>query len=402
LGYDKDLRGESEKCVHCFEDYTPVQVQSVSDCLPEAVIVGLRGAFGDRAPFDKNQRRHGTAIGGSASLTLMTLFEPDRPSRSSVPRYFGYGLSIVFLVWVLRDFHVVRALRDMANADWKWVLVGMACDVMSYVAQAWRWKLLLTPFGKVRFTKAVRSIFSGLFANLVLPLRPGEFLRAYLLSDSENIKLGLTLGSIGVERLVDLVIATASLGVVSLLVDLPSRFRRVADILGIATLVLVTIIVAMIFYLEIRLGDDEPSLDLTQPGFRGKAMAALHALHAMGTAATFYPAVLVSTLVPGGQILALWAIMRAYNMHEPFLVAVVVVLVINLGISLPNAPANVGSYQFFCVLGLSVFQVEKTTATGFSIFAFIALTLPLMFLGMAALVRSGLSLRTMRERVQAS
>jgi hypothetical protein len=51
------------------------------------------------------------------------------------------------------------------------------------------------------------------------------------------------------------------------------------------------------------------------------------------------------------------------------------------------------------VLGLSVFQVEKTTATGFSIFAFIALTLPLLFLGMAALVRSGLSLRTMRERV---
>jgi hypothetical protein len=332
----------------------------------------------------------------------MTLFEPDRPSRSSVPRFFGYGLSIVFLVWVLRDFHVVRALRDMANADWKWVLVGMACDVMSYVAQAWRWKLLLTPFGKVRFTRTIRSIFSGIFANLVLPLRPGEFLRAYLLSGSENIKLGLTLGSIGVERLVDLVIATASLGIVSLLVDLPSRFRRVADILGIATLVLVTIIVALIFYLEVKLGTDEPPDETTPKGFRGNALAALSALHAMGTAPSFYPAVLSSLMVPGFQILALWAIMKSYNLQLPFLVAVVVVLVINLGVSLPNAPANVGSYQFFCVLGLSVFQVEKTTATGFSIFAFIALTLPLVFLGMAALVRSGLSLRTMRERVQAS
>jgi uncharacterized membrane protein YbhN (UPF0104 family) len=128
-------------------------------------------------------------------------------------------------------------------------------------------------------------------------------------------------------------------------------------------------------------------------------MGALSALHAMGTAPSFYPAVLFSLGVPGFQILAMWAMMKSYSLQLPFLVAVVVVLVINLGISLPNAPANVGSYQFFCVLGLSVFQVEKTTATGFSIFAFIALTLPLLFLGMAALVRSGLSLRTMRERV---
>jgi hypothetical protein len=325
----------------------------------------------------------------------MTLFEPDTPSQSSVPRFFAYGLSIVFLIWVLRDFHIVRALRDMANADWKWVLVGMACDVMSYVAQAWRWKLLLTPFGRVRISRTIRAVFSGLFANLVLPLRPGEFLRAYLLSGTENIKLGRMIGSIAVERLVDLVIATASLGVVSLLVDLPVRFRRVADILGIATLVLVTAIVVLIFYLETKLGDEETE-------DRRGIMSALSALHTMGTAPSFYPAVLASVLVPGLQILALWAMMHSYSLHLSFLVAVVVVLVINLGISLPNAPANVGSYQFFCVLGLSVFQVEKTTATGFSIFAFIALTLPLLFLGMAAVVRSGLTWRTMRERVSVS
>lgn len=371
---------------------------SVSNCLPEDGIVGLRRAFSHFAPFGKTQHSHGYDISAGGNLTLMTLFEPDRPAQSIVPRLLGYGLSIVFLVWVLRDFHVVRALRDMANADWKWVLVGMGCDVMSYVAQAWRWKLLLTPFGKVRITRTIRAVFSGLFANLVLPLRPGEFLRAYLLSGSENIKLARTVGSIGVERLVDLVIATASLGLVSLLVDLPSRFRRIADILGVGTLVLVTIIVCLIFYLEVKLGTDELPTESGE-GFKGQAMAALSALHAIGTAPSFYPAVLASLLVPFGQILALWAMMRSYSLHMPFLVAVVVVLVINLGVSLPNAPANVGSYQFFCVLGLSVFQVEKTTATGFSIFAFIALTLPLLFLGMAAVVRSGLSLRTMRERV---
>jgi hypothetical protein len=89
--------------------------------------------------------------------------------------------------------------------------------------------------------------------------------------------------------------------------------------------------------------------------------------------------------------------MRSYGLPLSFLGAVVVLLVINLGVSLPNAPANVGSYQFFCVLGLGVFDVEKTTAAGFSFFAFLALTIPFIFLGFAALLRSGLSLRSMRE-----
>ena len=38
----------------------------------------------------------------------------------------------------------------------------------------------LTPFGKVRLTSAIRAVYAGIFANLVFPLRPGEFLRVIL------------------------------------------------------------------------------------------------------------------------------------------------------------------------------------------------------------------------------
>ena len=113
----------------------------------------------------------------------------------------------------------------MANADWKWVLVGMAFDVISYAVQAVRWKFLLSPFGKVHLGNAMRSVFSGLFANLILPLRPGEFLRSYLLSNSEGISIGRVLGSVGIERFIDLVIATASLAFASLFVAVAAPLR---------------------------------------------------------------------------------------------------------------------------------------------------------------------------------
>jgi glycosyltransferase 2 family protein len=334
---------------------------------------------------------------------LNTIFQNVNPPPSKVPRFLGYGLAAACLIWVLHDFHLMRALHDLAGVNYKWVLLGMAFDVFSYAVQGLRWKWLLSPFGKVKTTHAVRAVYAGLFANSIFPLRPGELLRSYLLSDSEEITMGKVLGSVGVERLIDLVIATASLAVVSLIVDLPRRFKKVTDTLGIVALVLLSIVVLLIFYLELKIGNN-PEPDAATRRFTGKTMAALVALHAMGTAPSFYSAVLTSLLMPFCQVLGLWCMMKSYGLQSyglplSFLAAVVVLLVINLGVSLPNAPANVGSYQFFCVLGLSVFQVEKTTATGFSIFAFFALTLPIVMLGFAALVRSGMTLRSMREQV---
>jgi hypothetical protein len=332
---------------------------------------------------------------------LITLFQTAEPERSKIPLILGYSLSIGCLIWVLHDFHIVQAMKELSNVNWKWVLIGMGFDVLSYGMQALRWKFLLTPFKKVPLTHAIRAVYAGLFANLVFPLRPGELLRCYLISDSEEISIGRVLGSVGVERLIDLVIATASLAVVSLMVDLSTqarRVQRVADILGVVTLVLLAIIVVMIFYLEVKLGKD-PTLGTRRHPLPGKMMRALLGLHAMGTAPSFYPAVLASLFIPSCQVMGLWAMMKGYHLALPFLAAIVVLLIINLGVSLPNAPANIGAYQFFCVLGLSVFNVEKTTATGFSIFAFLALTIPFIFLGFAALLRSGLSLKSMRETV---
>jgi uncharacterized protein (TIRG00374 family) len=329
---------------------------------------------------------------------LITLFNTYTPEESRVPRIIGYVLAFACLVYVLHDFHIMKAMRELANVNWRWVAVGMGFDVMSYVMQSVRWKYLLKPFGKVRLLRSIRAVFSGLFANLLFPLRPGELLRSYILSESEQISFGRVLGSVGVERLVDLVIATAALGVVSLLVDLPRPFQRAANILGVITLVLTTVIVAVIFYHEFKLGRT-PAAEEKSNGVSGRAMGALVALHAMGTAPSFYPALFFSVMMPFCQVCGLWAMMQAYGLNLSFLVAIVVLVVINLGVSLPNAPANIGSYQFFCVLGLSIFQIEKTTATSFSILAFLALNIPFVFLGFAALLRSGLSFRAMRERV---
>lgn len=324
-----------------------------------------------------------------------------RPSARKTRAYtgIGYAVSLACLAWVLYDFHVKDALAELANVSWRWVALGIVLDVVSYVVQGVRWKFLLSPFGQVKTKHAIRAVFVGLFANVLFPLRPGEPLRAYLIAKSEDLGFVTVLGSVLVERLIDLVVTTAGLAVTSLFVPLPEKFRHAADILGIATLALLGIFVALIIYIELRFAGDPRRM---HGGRRvpGKLMSTLIGLHAMGTSPSFYPAVLTSLLMPFCQVLALWAMMRSYGIGLPFIGALVLLLVINLGVSLPNAPANVGSYQLFCVLGLSIFMVvDRNTAKSFSFFAWWWLTLPVAVLGLYAALRSGLSIRSLRQQV---
>src|SRR6185312_5121040 len=87
--------------------------------------------------------------------------------------------------------------------DWKWVVLGVAADLSVYVCHGWRWNTLLGPVVRLRFWRTVQSIYIGLFANEVLPLRVGELIRCYLLAHWNDFRISLSLASAGVERLID-------------------------------------------------------------------------------------------------------------------------------------------------------------------------------------------------------
>ena len=100
------------------------------------------------------------------------------------------------------------------------------------------------------------------------------------------------------------------------------------------------------------------------------------------------------------QALAFWLVMRGCGLRFSFWIGAAVYLIVHLGTAVPNAPANVGSYQFFTVVGLALFGVDKATATAFSLVVFALLTLPLLLLGFVAISASGTSFGKLRQEVQ--
>jgi glycosyltransferase 2 family protein len=264
------------------------------------------------------------------------------------------------LAWVMHDVDAAAFGLGLHGIRWNWVVAGLLFDVLSYIGQGWRWQLLL---GGLSTRKATQAVYAGLFANEVLPLRLGEAVRAWLARRWTGFSLRTVIGSMATERLFDGVWLAGGIALGSQWVALPAAWAEAGRWLALAT----------------SLG----------------AFALLLWRRRLRVAGAFG----VSALVLLTQALAFASIARACVIPLPLWKAALALLVVRAGTAIPNAPANVGAYQFFTVLGLTWFGVAKAQASVFSIVVFVLLTLPLWLLGFLALRSAGYSLRQIRQEM---
>lgn len=330
------------------------------------------------------------------------------PPGKSMSRWIkpalGYVVALVCLVWVFHDVRVDRILQDMTAIKWWWVAVAVLCDILGFVFQGLRWRLLLRPVGDVSVIQTAQAIYAGLFISEVLPMRFGELARAYLVSQWISAKFSSIIPSILVERLFDGVWLALAIGLTTIFIPLPRDLLEAGDILGIIVLGLTGVFIYVVFRKRMALSEEATEKPLgwkplrSVMSFIGRMDAGLRNI---GMSPLFYASFGVSIFILVFQALAFWLVMLAYGLSAPFWVGAVVFLIVHLGTAIPNAPANVGTYQFFCVIGLTIFGIEKTLATGFSVVVFVLLTIPLWVIGFFALSRSGTTLYAIRDEVNA-
>jgi uncharacterized protein (TIRG00374 family) len=148
----------------------------------------------------------------------------------------GYGIAVACLVWLFYDLDWGRLAADMAGIHWGWVALAIVFDILSYLCQGWRWELLLRPLGRLSPVRTTQAVYAGLFTNEILPMRVGEILRAYLVSQWLRVRFSDVIPSLVVERFFDGVWLAACVGITAIFIELPANLLRAADILGAAML----------------------------------------------------------------------------------------------------------------------------------------------------------------------
>lgn len=98
-----------------------------------------------------------------------------------------------------------KVVSDFAGANYWWIGLVLILFTISNISRAIKWNMLIHPLGyRPRFVNALLAILIGYFANLGLP-RLGEVVRAGMLSRYERIGAEKVMGTIVVDRVIDVI-----------------------------------------------------------------------------------------------------------------------------------------------------------------------------------------------------
>jgi uncharacterized protein (TIRG00374 family) len=313
----------------------------------------------------------------------------------------GYVVAMCALVWVFHGIKIDVLRKDFASINWALAIFGMFVDVGRYAMQSVRWKLLLTPVCRIPVFSAFRALYAGVFLNMLFPLRIGEFTRAYIVSHRASVRFSSVVSSLIVEYLFDGIWLALGIGLVAVFTPLPKEILGAARVLGIVILMASMGFAVIIFHKE-RTADAQPA---EKKGLLWKTLRqgvsfllrVRKSLKIISRSRLFFPSFCLSALDTLFHITAFWIILHAYGLPLSYLVSAAVLLFIFVGVIIPNAPSNVGAFQFLCVLALMGFGVDKTDATGFSILVFVLISLPQLVIGAIAFAFSGETFGTIRN-----
>jgi uncharacterized protein (TIRG00374 family) len=311
----------------------------------------------------------------------------------------GVAISVVALYLAFPPRSEWGHVRDaFARVQYVYALPLMLLSAYSMVVRCQRWQLLLRPLGHVPFLPLFSATCIGFFCNMVLPLRVGEVVRPVLLARRTKLPVSSVLGSVLLERLLDMVTILLFLGTVVMLVPVSDTIRRSGvAFLGFAIFAM-TLIIALQRRHPLALRVTSGALALLPAAARARAENALHGfidgLQGIGGGGALIRIMLYS--------LYLWIVIAsvfgigfiACGLPVPFVTgALTLVTVVAGAVSAPSAPGFIGTFQAGCIVALAFFGVDRADAVPYSFVVWAVQWLAQIVLGIVFLLRENVSFR---------
>ena len=251
--------------------------------------------------------------------------------------------------------------------------------------KAWRWSLLLSPLSSLRTRDLLPAVCIGSAANMIVP-HAGELARAFLVSDRQPVPSSALLASIVLERMLDFAAVLILLGVVFL------ARAPLPDSLTSASLVAAGLFVLLLGFTVFAVYRSEMMLALTATllkilprrwatAIQSQAQTGIAGLASLRHAHVLAKVTVVSLLQWSTIVIVTFASARAVGADIPLPAAIVVMVLMVVGLTLPAAPMYVGTTQLAFTIGLVAFGVDTAKAFGASVVYTLFGLLPMLAAG---------------------
>lgn len=320
--------------------------------------------------------------------------------------FIGGAISILFLWGLFSNIDIDKLTSALVGANYWWLLPNIALIVFTMYQRAYRWQFMMKPIKHVAYGKLLAATCIGFMANNVLPLRLGEFVRAYSIARQERgVTKSASLATIFVERMVlDLVALLVIFGLVvwSAQLILDQNFK-----IGLVTAI-ITALVGIIFMLTLALKPVGAGRLLARyipflPALiRGKIE---HTVVKFSRGFEFirHRSAFSSVLI---QTALIWVIMglsnyfvfMAFGFDLPVAASFVLLVTVSLAILIPSSPGFIGVYHFAATITLSTYGIPSESALSFALVLHAAQYIPITLLGFYFLRKHHLSLKSLEEQ----
>ena len=310
----------------------------------------------------------------------------------------GLAVSLLFVALLLWRVDFAELGDAFADARPAWLVLAFGVYLVALWVRGDRWRLALRGTAQLSTNDATALVVIGYAANNVLPMRAGELVRVQLLHDRHGADRARTLGTIGLERILDgLVLALFLAGTIALAGG-NATLQALAAAMGIAFVVLTL----GLMLLGPRLARD-PKLATRLLAFapgrlRGliapRIARLLEGLTAVRSARDWTVIAVVSAASWALEAAMYWLVGVGMGLDLDPLLYLGVCGAANLAIAVPWTSGGIGPFELLARETTVVFGTTMVVGTAYAIALHALLLIPVVLLGLLLLWRRHIAVAT--------
>ena len=350
----------------------------------------------------------GAAILAWILIFVLTTSRAKGGTKRKLHLIGGLEIAVFCLALAYRNTNAREILDALEGVSYFYLALSLICMFFSMFFRATRWYYILLPTKKISIHSLFASIMIGFMGNGVLPMRIGEFLRAYSISRKEDIKITTSIATIALERILDgLAVITLLLILIFICPIEEVEARLDVPIRHIGIIVTIVYMAAIAFLVILRLKSEaflritEKLVGLVSKGIAKKVSHILDSF-LLGLASLKSPSQLLQigfhSVLVWISILGVYVtVLKAFSIQIPFYGYLLLQIFVVIGVLIPT-PGFIGPFHYFFKLALTKgFAIDPSLAGACAIIAHALGFVPVVIVGLFYFLREHLSLKEVEE-----
>lgn len=305
--------------------------------------------------------------------------------------FFLIGITIFWFIYKDQNIEELKSIlkNDVA---YKWIWLSLFLGLLSHISRTIRWNYLIETLGhKPRFINSFCAVMVAYFMNLALP-RMGEISRCGVMSRYENVSFSKLVGTVVVERLIDMVmlllfvviIIVSQFGeVLRLLEENPTFKQALIDKVTSPVTIVVLISIIALIYIFRKAFKNTPFYKKAH-GFWLNLLEGIQTIRKMEKKAAF---IFHSIFIWVMYYLMLYVVFFSFDFtsHLSPIAGLTTFVIAAFGMVTP-VQGGIGAWHFMATKALAIYGVAEHNGEIFALVNWSSMNLMILVLGLVATI----------------